>query len=159
MAIIAVALLVIGGGYFAMKNLRNKKLPKWNKPLQISAHRSQVWIFLCHRFRIWKFLFECHGATNINWQCFFRSISKYRFSYDASNINITAPSISADSLKFDMPSIPKIFLARLFQPADPAPSAGAAEPSVDCSLFAMRQSCSYVPAGQARDTCLSSAFK
>lgn len=81
------------------------------------------------------------------------------FSYDTSNISIAAPSISADSLKFDMPSIPKSIPSGTVPTGGStapsgsvpsAPSAGATEPSVDCSMFAAVPSCSMTgPTGEA----------
>ncbi|MEK7478537.1 MAG: hypothetical protein AAB626_01260 [Patescibacteria group bacterium] len=157
MAIIAVALLMIGGGaYFAMKKSPEQKVAEVEQAASdIGASLPSLDFSLSSLPDLEVSSLNVAAPQISTGNVFSAPLVNTDFSYDTSNINIAAPSISADSLKFDMPSIPKNI------PSATVPTGGSTVPSggtpsassIDCSAFAMAPSCSYVPAGQARDTC------
>lgn len=87
----------------------------------------------------------------------------FDFSLNKNDIEIPMPNIGNLMPSIVIPAMPNIEIPKgvnipasqtpTTQPEQSPAGAPAGKPNVDCSMFISVPSCSYVPAGQAQDTC------
>ena len=166
MAIVVVAVLVIGGGaYLVMKKSPEQKVTQVEQSASDIGASFPSLDFSLSSFPDLEVSSLNVAAPQVSTGKIFSAPSfDTDFSFDTPSIDIATPSISTGAFDFKMPSIPSgINIPTIpsgsgsSEPYTGAPTAPPTEtsgaPSIDCSMFAMVPSCSYIPAGQGQDAC------
>ncbi len=165
-AVIVVAVLVISGGaYFTMKKTPEQKSVRVEQAASDVGASIPSLDFSLSSLPDLEISSLNVSAPQVSTGNIFSAPSiETDFSFSAPSIDIATPSISTDSFQFNMPSIPTGINIPTIpsgsgssepstgEPTAP-PTGTSGAPTIDCSLFAMVPSCSYVPAGQGQDAC------
>ena len=151
--IVAVVLVVSGGLYFLLKKSPTEKAAEVENVVGDIGASIPNLDFSVSSLPNLNVSSLNVGMAQLNFSNIFSAPSvNTDFSFQ-SNLDIKTPSVSASNFNFQMPSIPANIPAgnQPTNPADgtPTSSAGAGQPSVDCSVFASVPSCSMTGSGEA----------
>ncbi len=151
-AVIVVAVLVIGGGaYFMFKKSPEQKAAQVQEDVaNIGASIPSLDFSLSYMPNLEISSLNVAAPEVSAGNIFSAPSVESNFSVSTGNLDITTPSVSTDSLKFDIPSIPTSMPSGSSGSVTPAPSTGSgSQPSVDCSVFAAVPSCAMTGPGEA----------